>query len=184
MSDSTTHAIAVSRLVARRFWLAPAIAAGLGVAVLACNGFIRNAEAVLTAHVLGLLTGKHTWVLYPNHALYWHSNLMVGGVEVAAECSSALLIGPLLLVGAALLISGRFARRRIAIALALSCPLLFLLNLVRLTAIAWASSRWSYDGFNWAHTVAGALLAIAAVTVSIGLFILIVLYPGRRDRTI
>jgi exosortase/archaeosortase family protein len=184
MSDSTTHATAVSRSVARRLWFGPAMIAALGVAVVACNGFIRNGEAVITAHVLGLLTGEHTWVMYPQHTLYWHSNVMVGGVEVTAECSSALLIGPLLLAGAAMIISGRFPRRRIGIALALACPLLFLLNLVRLVSIAWASSRWSYDGFNWAHTVAGALLGIAAVTVSVGVFLLILLYQGRRDRTI
>jgi exosortase/archaeosortase family protein len=184
MTDASTQAIPFSGSPARRrSWFWPAAAAGLGVAFMAFNGVVRNVEAVFTAHLLGWLSGQPMWVQYSNHAAYWSSNhTQVGGVEVTAECSSAFLIGALLLVGAVLLRSHRFSQGRVGVALAVSCSVLFVLNLTRLLLIGWASGRWGYNGYNWSHTAAGSILVIVTVVAAAAVLVVMLLHQGERHR--
>jgi exosortase/archaeosortase family protein len=185
MTDSPAQAIPFPGLPARRRgWLWPAAAAGFGLAFMVFNGLVRNVEAVIIAHVVGWVAHKHTWVAYSNHAVYWSGNQnQVGGAEVTAECSSALLIGALLVVGAVVMRSRRFPQARVGFALAVSSLVLFLLNLTRLLLIGWAADRSGYGGYDWSHTIVGSLLVVVTVVAAVAVLVFMLIRGSRRDRT-
>jgi exosortase/archaeosortase family protein len=185
VTDSSAQAIPFSGSPARRRgWLWPAAAVGVGLAFVVFNGLVRNVEALITSHIVGWISHMDTWVVYSNHAVYWFgdSNAAApGGVVVTGECSSALLIAGLLGVGAIVMRSPRFPQKRVAAALAVSAAVLFVLNLARILLIGWATSRWGYNGYDWAHTIVGSLLVVITVVTAVAVFVGILIHQSKRD---
>ena len=110
MTDTVLTGAALVPNHQRKSWSWPATLASVGVAFIVFNGAIRNAEAVSAARAMQLLTHGTTWVVFPTHTFYWSVNNHVIGLHITGECTSALLIGPLMILGGTLLVGNRFPR--------------------------------------------------------------------------
>jgi exosortase/archaeosortase family protein len=94
------------------------------------------------------------------------------GLVVTSECSAAFFVGGVLVVGGLLVIVWhRSPAVRLLVATAATIALLLLVNTARLALLAEAAARWGTVGFGWAHTVAGSILMIATLCLSVIVFV-------------
>jgi exosortase/archaeosortase family protein len=148
---------------------APRLGAGglfvaLGILVLAFNGRIRAVETRLSAHLAAVVTGTRTAAVPGTHTFYWLvGTLHMIGLLITSDCTSAILIGPLLFVAGFLSLGGRVPLSRLVPGAALAAAVLFAVNLLRLAAITWATYHFGMAGFTWSHTLLGSVLTLAAL---------------------
>ena len=157
---------------------------GVAALLLVRNPQLRTREAQAVAWATSLATG--TKAIAVNQTLAWGLNpgATAHALRVTYECTSAFLLGPLLLGGALVAaVSGRrFRLRRILTATAIGAAVAFGINVARLTMIAWAIDRWGESGYEWSHVVAGSVVTIIGATTAVAIFLVIVMRGGRRGR--
>lgn len=159
---------------------AAAAFAALGMVVIALNARVRALETTLSAHIAGVITGTRTAAVPSTHTFYW----LIGtphfvGLLITSDCTSAILIAPLLFVAALLALGGRVPPGRLIVGSALGSGLLFAANLLRLALITWATYHFGMPGFTWSHTLLGSVLSLAAVA---GALVVLGLLAGRYRR--
>lgn len=140
----------------------------VAVSLYAFNEWCRSAEAAAGEQVIG-------WVTTGETALHWERAIAffglgtehAMGLRITAGCSSALLIFPLLLLGAGFMLGGRSTVPRILAGTVVGAAVLVVTNQLRLCLIAWASQSWGLDGFGWSHTVFGSVLSLVGVGASV-----------------
>ncbi|MER6529120.1 archaeosortase/exosortase family protein [Streptomyces sp. NPDC001508] len=143
-------------------------------ALYAFNGWFRSVEAALGEHVVGLVTTGNTTLNWDDAvAFFGLGTERAMGLRITAGCSSAMLIIPLLLVGAGFMLSRRAPVTRILAGTAIGAALLVLTNQLRFGLIASFSQKWGYEGFGWAHTVIGSIVSLVGVAVSVTVLLLV-----------
>ena len=167
-------------------WGRPAVGLALvGIAALLfIHNPLRDKEAQAVALVTSLATD--TKAIAVNQAFAWglDPDTTSHALRITTECTSAFLLGPLLLVGALVAAAGRrFRLRRVLAATAICAAVAFGFNLLRLTMIAWATNNWGEQtGYEWSHVVAGSIVTIIGATTALAIFLIIVLSGGKRRR--
>lgn len=104
--------------------------------------------------------------------------------RVTAECTSAILIIPLLAVSGLLLLLGRrFTVRRVGRAVLVTASIVIGINIVRVAGIAWASMAWDRAGYAASHTFVGSGFSFVGFLIAITLGARSLLSDGReRER--
>ncbi|WP_164992578.1 archaeosortase/exosortase family protein [Streptomyces sp. L2] len=138
------------------------------------NEWFRSAEAAAGVHVIGLVTTGTTLLDWDEAVTFFGLGTPHAmGLRITAGCSSAMLIIPLLLVGAGFMLSRRSTVPRILAGTGIGAILLVITNQVRIGLIASFSQKWGSEGFGWAHTVVGSLLSLVGVAASVTALLLV-----------
>ncbi|MEU2718304.1 archaeosortase/exosortase family protein [Streptomyces sp. NPDC007205] len=146
------------------------------------NEWFRSAEAAAGEHVIGLVTTGTTALDWGEAVTFFGLGTPHAmGLRITAGCSSAMLIIPLLLVGAGFMLSRRSTVSRILAGTGIGAALLIATNQVRIGLIASFSQRWGEEGFGWAHAVVGSLLSLVGVAASVTALLLVAMRRPQRD---
>jgi exosortase/archaeosortase family protein len=148
----------------RRSKLGPA--AGLAMYAMALwlavqNDTFRRFEAAAITPVTDLATGL-------NHAQTTQTVVFFGlgtsrafGLNVTNECTSALLLIPLLVMMGSFAIFTRLSMRRQFVALFVGAFLILAVNALRVAIIAWATWKFGYDpGYTYSHVFVGSAFSL------------------------
>lgn len=118
----------------------------------------RSLEAAIAVPFAGLVTpgevlhnsGRDVFVVGAGTSRFW-------AFRLTPECTSAILIVPLLAIGGFLLMATRrFEVARILRAIGITAGIVLTVNLIRLASIAWASMTWDDAGYQASHTFVGS----------------------------
>jgi exosortase/archaeosortase family protein len=101
---------------------------------------------------------------------------------VTPECSVAFYIGPILLLGAAIVLIRRVPIHRVLLAASVSAALLIALNQARFLGLAFALSHFGRNTFDWWHSLGGSFLMLSGVALSLFLFFRLVVRDRPRTR--
>lgn len=156
--------------------------AAAGVLVFLQQTVMRKDEAFLAGHWFEtFLTGP---VYRSRDAVYisWQHGSEIG-MRITSECTVALLIGPLFLLGAALLAFARPSFARLLVGLAIGLVTVVVVNQLRLGIIAIAMQRWGTTGYHVSHTFLGTVVALAGFVVAALAMLKIALVRGSHAPT-
>lgn len=151
------------------------------VAAVIRNETYRSIEAALAADVmrpfLPGVSGSSGTVLF----LKADGNFL--GLEVTAECTSLILIGPLLATAAALLATTKVRWWRISLGSVVMIAIVTAVNEFRLALIAYATQTWGIDpGYEVSHTFVGSVIGIFGFVAGLAALLLIGLGRQRLFR--
>jgi len=178
------------RHAARRAARAPAIPAARLTAIVVLTGLaalllifqyqFRHLEAAAAARVYSVIMPT---LAAPTAPVVWFSlgTPSAFGLVITPDCSSALLIVPLCVLGMGLAILRKLALRRVCAGLLAAAALLVTGNLVRIGLIA-EMVRWYGigTGYQLGHLVFGSLLSVVCTAASLATLTLIVSGRGTR----
>jgi exosortase/archaeosortase family protein len=154
--------------------LAAALLGGAVLMLLIFQYQFRHLEAAAAAGLYGLVTP----VLAASSApIIWFGLGSSGafGLEITPDCSAAVLVAPLLILGMALMIPLRLAARRVGLGLAVAATLLVAGNLLRIGVIALTVRLDGINaGYQLGHLIIGPILSIVCIAVSLALLTVIV----------
>ncbi len=124
---------------------------------------VRALETVLSARIAGLITGSHTVGVPGTDTFYWLVGTpRITGLIITGECTSAILMGPLLMVVGVVALGGRVRTGRLFLGAVAVSAIVFAANLGRIGLITWATYRYGGAGFTWSHTILGSLVTLLA----------------------
>lgn len=105
---------------------------------------------------------------------HWYSLVMT------PECAIAFYAGGLLILGGLMVLIPRFRIGRIVIATAVAVVFMAFVNQLRLALLAHVFGVYGRDAFEWAHSLGGSTLMVVGLTLSLGIFMVIVLRRSRH----
>jgi len=133
---------------------------GVTVSAVLCQEVFRSAEAWLAATWLDLFLPGGCVAAGTGYMI---SESPQGPIlfRITAECTSLVLIVPILLVGAALLLHRSTTVRRVLVAAVTAAVALSVVNQARLGLIAWATQTWGLDtGYEISHKLVGSIIGL------------------------
>lgn len=157
-----------------------ALLGGLVLALLLFQYQFRHLEAAAAAGVYGLITPTLAASSAP---IVWFGLGMPGafGLVITPECSSALLLAPLCVLGMGLMIPRKLAVRRVFAGLAVAAVFLVTGNLARIGLIAMMIRVFGLGtGYQVGHLILGSLVSIVCIAASMVVLAMIVTGRGRR----
>jgi len=155
---------------------------GLAALVMLGNGGFRDLEAQGASYLTQRLTGTDTLFWEGHQVFVWSLGTpQARGLFVTPDCSAAFIAGPLLLVAAVVCVGRRLRLGRILYASALAATVVVVVNIGRISMIAWAIHEWGpRTGFWWSHVVAGSIVTLAGAVL--GLWVLV--WTGFRQEPV
>jgi exosortase/archaeosortase family protein len=163
-----------------RLALIAALTALLGF-TLGVDGRIRGWEAMLSSHVVSLVTGTRTGV-NPFLAIvsFTRPDGPPTGLQITPECTSAFLVLPILIVTGLMV----WLRKQLTfwpiIGLLVTTVLLFGTNQIRiLTVVLLIRGLGFDDGYYWGHTMIGSLISVFGIGLSLVVYVLFAIRRGR-----
>ena len=160
--------------------VAAAVLVAVGIWVFVEQHVIRVFEAHLAATWFGVGLAGQVSASGDNVVFAWTRGPAVV-LQITSECTMALLIGPLLLIAAAMLLLPRSRPRRLAVALPVSVVTVCVANQVRLLVIAIAVQHWGLSGYELTHKVIGSFVSIAGFVLGFLLMVRIAVSRSARD---
>lgn len=164
---------------------AAGVLGGTALSLLIFQYQFRHLEAAAAARLYGLFTP----VLAASRApIIWFGlgTSSAYGLEITPDCSSALLIVPLCVLGMLLMIPRRLAVSRVTKALAAAAAVLIGGNLLRIGVIA-AAVRvgGTGTGYQVGHLILGSIVSIICIAISLALLtVILVSRDGGRRGTL
>jgi exosortase/archaeosortase family protein len=151
-----------------------AVLAGIAVLLVVFQHQFRDLEAVVAAHLCSVITPT---LAAPGAPIVWFglgtSNGF--GLEITPDCSSALLIAPLCVLGIGLMVPRKLSLRRVCAGLVVAAALLVAGNMARIGLIAEMIHLYGIGtGYQLGHLVFGSLLSIVCIAISMVALTLIV----------
>lgn len=158
---------------------------GIAVALVVLQSEYRHLEAVLASQVFSS-GGIQTFTTPGSASVVFHLGASKAfGLEISPECTSAFLIAPFAVVGAAIRLGGRVRPGRVTFAVGLAALLLVVANQLRIGLIAALIDTYGLDeGYKWGHLVLGSLLSIAFLGICAALSLYIVSTGRRGNRAV
>ena len=178
--QSAGHAV-IHRVPGLTSWsriLASAALGALTIMILLLQYQFRHAEAVAAAAIYNLITPTLAATQAP---IIWFGLGRPGsfGLLITPDCSAALLLVPLLLLGMGLVVPLRLRLRRVIGPLAVGSALLASGNLLRIASIALAIKVGGPGiGYQVGHLVIGS--GISVVFIGVSLILMTVIITSRR----
>jgi len=157
-----------------------AVLLGIAVALVAFQQEYRHLEAVLASHVFG--GGGVRTFTSPDltSVVFRMGETRAFGLEISPECTSAFLIAPFALIGAAVRFGRRMKPGRVIFGVTLVSVLMVACNQLRVGMIAGLINAYGMDdGYRWGHLILGSLLSILFLALSAAV-LLYVVASGRR----
>ena len=147
---------------------------GIAAALMGFEDQFRHLEAYTAAHLYELVTPV---IAASSAPIIWFGLGSPGafGLVITPDCSSALLIAPLCVLGMALLIPCKLGVDRVMKALMVAALILVAGNLTRIGVIALAIRMAGIGtGYQVGHLVLGSLISIICIAVSLILLTVII----------
>ena len=167
--------------ITRRARLVPmGVLAGIAVLLVVFQHQFRDLEAAVAAHLCSVVTPA---LAAPGAPIVWFGlGTSSGfGLVITPDCSSALLIAPLCVLGIGLMVPRKLPLRRVWAGLAVAAALLVAGNMARIGLIAEMIHLYGIGtGYQLGHLVLGSLLSIVCIATSLVALTLIV--TGRASR--
>lgn len=157
--------------------------AAAGVLVMINHDILRRFETIVAAALSSGVTPGESYVAPGGYSFFWAAATpQMHGLRVTIECTSAFLLGPLLIVAGLVVAGGRFGLFRALSATGVAAVILVLANQGRLVLIAWATAGWGVaEGYQWSHTVGGSLVVGVGVALALVAF-MVMMSAHRRQR--
>lgn len=127
------------------------------------NEAVRSVEGAVSEFVLSSVFSYdvYSWrdqVIFPlgdGHFL---------ALRITVECTSLVVLAPLLLFASAILVYTRVGMRRWLLSVVVAVAIVFAANIVRIVTIAIGVHEFDRVGYDWTHTVIGTgIIAIATI---------------------
>lgn len=125
------------------------------------NVAFRHAEAKLITPIAGSVVGNHGAV--NSHALVYFAlgTPRAFGLQITNECTSALLLIPLLVMMGSFAAFTGLGLARELVALFVGAAIIVAVNAARVTGIAYATWRWGFNpGYNYSHVFVGSAFSL------------------------
>jgi exosortase/archaeosortase family protein len=140
----------------------------------------RHFEAKMATPVTGFITGRHGAVAAGDLVWFALGTHRAFGLQITAECTSALLLIPLLVMMGSFTVFSRVPLRREVLALAVGAGLMFVVNILRVAGIAWSTWKWGLNpGYTYSHVFVGSAFSLIGF---IGAMLLALWVLVRTDR--
>jgi exosortase/archaeosortase family protein len=169
----------------RRHRSRPGTAAGLamyGVALWMAldNHTFRRLEVEMITPLTGFVTGRHEAVASDTLVWFARGTPRVFGLNLTTECTSALLLIPLLVMVGSFAIFTRLSLIRQLGALLGGAALILAVNAMRVAGIAWATWKWGRGvGYGYSHVFVGSAFSLVGFVAAM-LVALWILARGER----
>ena len=157
-----------------------AVLAGIAILLVVFQHQFRDLEAAVAAQLCSVITPT---LAAPGAPIVWFGlGTSSGfGLVITPDCSSALLIAPLCVLGIGLMVPRKLSPRRVCAGLAVAAALLVVGNMARIGLIAEMIHLYGIGtGYQLGHLVLGSLLSIVCIATSMVALTLIV--TGRVGR--
>jgi exosortase/archaeosortase family protein len=144
------------------------------------NDTFRRFEAAAITPVTNLATGLHRTQTTKTVVFFALGTPRAFGLDVTNECTSALLLIPLLVMMGSFAVFTQLSMRRQLVALFVGAFLILAVNAFRVALIAWATWKYGYDpGYTYSHVFVGSAFSLVGFVgaMLIALWILV-----RADR--
>ncbi len=174
------HAGHAAPAIAPNRMLAVLALAGIAVLLLVLQHQFRDLEAIVAARLYSVITPT---LAAPGAPIVWFGLGSPGafGLIITPDCSSALLITPLCVLGMGLAIPRRLALRRVCAGLAAAAALIVAGNLARIGLIAAMIRLCGIGtGYQLGHLVLGSLMSVLCIALSMVTLTLIISASGAR----
>jgi exosortase/archaeosortase family protein len=174
------HAAQAAPIIMRGRLIPMAVLASIAVLLVVFQDRFRDLEAVVAAHVCSVITPT---LAAPGAPIIWFGLGTPNGfgLVITPDCSSALLIAPLCLLGIGLMVPRKLSLGRVWAGLAVAAALLVAGNMARIGLIAGMIHLYGMGaGYQLGHLVLGSLLSIVCIATSMVALTLIV--TGRAGR--
>lgn len=145
----------------------------------------RTAEVVVSGQLIGMFSSSGTWVDTSRQIVYFG----LGGpdplgLRMAAECTSALLILPLVVVSAVMIFLRPRISRRVLTSLGIGAVVLFAVNQLRLLLlVALVHFFGTGTGYYWGHTLLGSVVSVVGGAAALVVFVWLATRGTRNQRT-
>jgi exosortase/archaeosortase family protein len=174
------HAARAAPIIMRTRLVPMAVLAGIAVLLVVFQHQFRDLEAVAAAHLCSVVTPT---LAAPGAPIVWFGlGTSSGfGLVITPDCSSALLIAPLCVLGIGLMVPRKLPLRRVWAGLSVAAALLVAGNMARIGLIAEMIHLYGIGtGYQLGHLVFGSLLSIVCIATSMVALTLIVTGRGRH----
>jgi exosortase/archaeosortase family protein len=138
----------------------------------------RSLEAEVGAHLYGVIEPTLAASRAP---VIWFGlgTSRAFGLTITPDCSSALVLAPLSVLGIALMVPRRLPVLRVTKALAVAAAVMVTGNLLRIGVIALSIRMGGIStGYRIGHLVVGSVISIVGIVVGLGLLAIIVTRNG------
>ncbi|MDP9117031.1 MAG: exosortase/archaeosortase family protein [Actinomycetota bacterium] len=121
----------------------------------------RHFEARIATPVTALITGRKGAVTSRDTVYFALGTRRAFGLIITNECTSALLLIPLLVMMGAFTMFSRLPLRRQLVALAVGAGLMMLVNVLRVCGICWSTWRFGINpGYKYSHVFVGSAMSL------------------------
>ncbi|MFN2560515.1 MAG: exosortase/archaeosortase family protein, partial [Jatrophihabitans sp.] len=144
------------------------------------NDTFRRFEAAAVTPLTDLATGLHKVQTTKTVVFFGLGTPRAFGLDITNECTSALLLIPLLVMMGSFAVFTRISMARQLVALFVGAFLILAVNAFRVALIAWATWKYGYDpGYTYSHVFVGSAFSLVGFVgaMLIALWILV-----RADR--
>jgi exosortase/archaeosortase family protein len=142
------------------------VLAGIAVLLVVFQHQFRDLEAVVAAHLCSVITPT---LAAPGAPIVWFGLGTPNGfgLEITPDCSSALLIAPLCVLGIGLMVPRKLSLRWVCAGLVVAAALLVAGNMARIGLIAEMIHLYGIGtGYQLGHLVFSSLLSIVCIAAS------------------
>jgi exosortase/archaeosortase family protein len=121
----------------------------------------RHFEALTATPLTGFITGRHGAVTSNDLVFFALGTRRAFGLQITNECTSALLLIPLLVMMGSFTVFSRVPLRRELLALTVGAGLMFVVNILRVAGISWSTWKWGMDpGYKYSHVFVGSAFSL------------------------
>jgi exosortase/archaeosortase family protein len=146
------------------------------------NGTFRAIEARLVTPLAGFVTAHHPVSSQKSVIFFALGTPKAFGLQITSECTSALLLIPLLVMMGSIAIFTRFPLPRVLAALAAGAFLMLAVNAFRIVGIAWATWQYGYDpGYKYSHVFVGSACSLVGFVGAILVALWILVWRDRKS---
>jgi exosortase/archaeosortase family protein len=145
------------------------------------NNTFRGLEARMVAPLAGLVAGHHPVNSQKAVIFFAMGTRRAFGLQITSECTSALLLIPLLAMMGSIAIFTRFPLARVLAALAAGASLMLAVNAFRIVGIAWATWKYGYDpGYKYSHVFVGSACSLVGFVGAILVALWLLVWRDRK----
>jgi exosortase/archaeosortase family protein len=157
----------------------------LAVGLVVIQKFYRTAEITLAAGILRVLVGSGVDTAPERQVVYFGLDTDHPiGLKMTPECTSAFLVLPLIVVGAAMVALRPWIGRRVLIALGVGAAALIIVNQLRVLLMVGLVASLGIDrGYYWGHTMLGSMVSVFGGAAALVLFVWLATRNSKVERT-
>lgn len=162
-----------------RFLVGLAMLAG-GAYLIVIQDRFRQGEAAVVTMLLKPFLGSGVFQFADQFVVRLDARHYLG-LQITVECTTLVLLTPVLLFSAAVLMFTRVTWPRWVLATLVGVVIVVIVNLIRIALIAFSTLWWDEAGYEWSHVLIGTLVALVGL-VGAALLMLRIMNGTRRTK--